>query len=127
MSQTVPVVKDEHHQSPIPSVWRPTLAAIAQTLKEGDFHGMQHLPGVGPVAPKDAARMTDYIESYGACLISLPDAAWETSVCQWMRGYWDVLVDLYTQEEGPSDLVMSLRVREEGSGFVFEGMSVYVP
>ena len=127
MSETVPVVKDEHDQSPIPSAWRATLSAIAQALKEGDFLAMQRLPGVRPIAPEDAAIMMDNIESYGARLISLPDTTWQTSACQWMRGYWDVLVDLYTEEEGASDLVLSVRVREEGAGYAFDVQLVYVP
>lgn len=38
-----------------------------------------------------------------------------------------VLVDLYTVEEGASDLVLAMRVYEKRSAFEFEILSVYVP
>jgi len=44
-----------------------------------------------------------------------------------MGGYWDALVDLFTEEEGRSDLVLSLHVREGGGEYLFEVMSVHVP
>jgi hypothetical protein len=44
-----------------------------------------------------------------------------------MRGYWDVLVDLFTVEEGASDLVLAVGVYEKGSAYIFEVQSVHVP
>jgi hypothetical protein len=44
-----------------------------------------------------------------------------------MRSYWDVLVDLYTAEEGSSDLVLAVRVFELGADFEFEVESIHVP
>ncbi len=79
------------------------------------------------VSPEQRARMADSIADYGAHLVELPEACWASSVCQWMGGYWDVLVDLFTEEEGRSDLVLSLRVREGGGEYLFEVMSVHVP
>ena len=127
MSETVPVLKDERNQSLVPSAWRGTLSNIVDALKDGDVGGLRNLARVRPVSSLDAARITKNIESYGAKLTSLPDAAWQTSVCQWMRGYWDVLVDLYTIEEGASDLALSVRVYEEDVDYVFEVQSVHVP
>jgi hypothetical protein len=60
-------------------------------------------------------------------LTSLPEATWETSACQWTGEYWDVLVDLFTIEEGASDLALAVRVYEDGSGYSFEIQSVHVP
>jgi hypothetical protein len=57
----------------------------------------------------------------------LPEETWKTSACQWMRGYWDVLVDLFTVEEGASDLALAVRVYEEGSAYAFDIQSVHVP
>lgn len=71
--------------------------------------------------------MARNVDAYGARLASLPEEAWNTSVCQWMVGYWDVLVDLFTIDEGLSDLVLAVRVYEDGVGYSFKIQSVYVP
>jgi hypothetical protein len=44
-----------------------------------------------------------------------------------MGGHWNVLIDLFTIEEGASDLVLEVKVREDGAGYSFEIHSVYVP
>jgi hypothetical protein len=122
-----PIVKDETRQTPVPDAWRPTLAAIAEAFFEGDFELAHGIQDVSPVAPEDAQRIAENIEAYGDELASLPHETWQTSVCQWMDGYWHVLVDLYTVDEGASDLVLDVRVREHGAGFLFEVYFVYVP
>ncbi len=127
MSETVPVLKDERNQSPVPSAWRSTFSDIVEALKDGDFGVARSVVGVRPISTENAARIAGNIKGYGAQLTSLPEETWQTSACQWMRGYWDVLVDLYTVEEGASDLALSVRVYEEGSDYAFEVQSVYVP
>lgn len=127
MSETVVVLTDERNQSPVPSAWRSTFTNIVEGLKDGDFDAVRNVVGVRPISSEEAARIAENIKGYGARLTSLQDATWETSACQWMRGYWDVLVDLYTVEEGASDLALSVRVYEEGSDYVFEIQSVHVP
>jgi hypothetical protein len=123
----VPVAKDEDRQVPVPGIWRPTLAAIVEAFREGDFELARGIPEVSPISPEDADAISENIEGYGATLTALPDDSWRTSVCQWMDGYWHVLVDLYTQEEGASDLALDVRVREHGTGYLFEVHLVYVP
>ena len=75
----------------------------------------------------DAQRIARNLESYGAHLKSLPEEAWETSACQWMGDIWDALIDLYTVEEGASDLALSVRVYEMAKGYEFDVQSVHVP
>ena len=53
--------------------------------------------------------------------------SWQSSLCQWMGDSWDVLVDLWTAESGPSDLVLFVRVTESGSSYRFEVRGVWVP
>jgi hypothetical protein len=127
MSNTVLVLKDEKNQIKVPSAWRHTLFEIVEGLRVGDFNMVRQVAGVLPLSPEDVARISANIKSYGAQLSILPEDAWQTSVCQWMIGYWDVLVDLYTVEEGASDLVLAIRVYEKGSAFDFEILSVHVP
>jgi hypothetical protein len=127
MSDFVSVSKDENGQRPIPSSWRSTLFDIAEALREGDFGLARGIAEVRPISSQNAMRIALNIKSYGARLTSLPEETWETSACQWMREYWDVLVDLFTVEEGASDLALAVRVREQGPGYSFELQSVHVP
>ncbi len=127
MTDKVLILKDEDNQIPVPEVWRNTFTDIVEALKEGDFKLERGIKGVRPISEDDAARMASNIENYGCRLNSLPEETWQTSMCQWMRGYWDVLIDLFTIEEGASDLVLAARVYEEDSSYIFEIQSVHVP
>lgn len=127
MSETVLVSKDENNQAPVPTEWRGAFVRVVEAFREGDFRLERGVVGVRPISPEDAERMERNVKSYGAKLAALPDETWKTSACQWMRGYWDVLIDLYTVEEGPSDLALAVRVYEEGQAYVFDIQSVHVP
>ncbi|MEF9388525.1 hypothetical protein V4890_23325 [Ralstonia solanacearum species complex bacterium KE056] len=127
MNEKIDVFKDEDSQRPIPFVWRHTFCEIVEAFKDGDFRISRGVVGVRNVSEQDAARMAKNIKDYGAHLISLPEEAWETSACQWMRSYWDVLIDLFTAEEGASDLALAVRVFEDGAAYSFEIQSLYVP
>lgn len=127
MSANIDVTKDLSGQRPVPTLWRETLASIVECIRKGDFELAAGIPGVPKLTAGAASRIEHSVTSYGATLVSLPEAAWETSVCQWMRSYWELLVDLYTEEEGSSDLVLTARVRESGLTYSFEVISVHVP
>lgn len=127
MSSPISVLKDAHRQMPVPFVWRSTLSRIADAFGQGDFGLDRGIVGVRPISTKDSTRIASNIERYGARLTSLPEQTWETSACQWMGEYWDVLVDLFTVNEGASDLALVVRVYEDGSGYSFEIQSVHVP
>jgi len=127
MDDKTPILKDEDHQRPIPSVWRDTFTEIVEALKKGDYEIINNISGVCTVSTEDASRITRNIEGYGVQLTSLPEETWQTSVCQWMKGYWDVMIDLYSIEEGASDLILSVRVYEKGSSYIYEIQSVHVP
>jgi hypothetical protein len=71
---------------------------------------------VAPVSAETAKQIREYLEDYGATLVALDPDTWESSVSLWMGDKWEVLVDLWTEEEGRSDLVLHLYVREDGSG-----------
>lgn len=127
MENEIKSSKDEEKQQPIPSAWRQTICEIVEAFKRGDFQLSNSVTGVRQLSLKDAERIERNIEKYGAHLTSLPADTWETSVCQWMRGYWNALIDLYTFEEGASDLALSVRVYEAVEGYEFQIESVYVP
>jgi hypothetical protein len=127
MNAHVEVLKDSERQVLIPSLWRPTLVLIVNAIKRNDYHDLVNVPGVRPMSAQDAQAIADNIQDYGVQLLDLPDASWQTSACQWMDGYWDILVDLFSVEEGASDLALVVRVYESANGYEFEVQSVYVP
>ena len=126
VSSAVPILKDEDHEHPVPSEWRGALQEIAEALADGNFN-LHGLTDVDPLDEATAAAIARNITDYGCTLTPLPEASWDTSVCQWQREYWEVLVDLFTLEEGCSDLVLHVHVFEKTGGFIFKVHFVYVP
>jgi len=127
MTEHVPVIKCEDQELPVPTEWRKPLTDIVACLASGEF---SKLPSVAPVTPLTDERCSDielYVRAYGATLTSLPEESWKTSIYLWMGGYWDVLVDLFTVEEGPSDLVLSLRVYPREGSYTFRIEWLHVP
>ncbi|MEO6217826.1 MAG: hypothetical protein ABIO86_17490, partial [Sphingomonas sp.] len=121
-----PVLKDEEQEHPVPSEWRSKLRDIAGALENGNY-SLRGLADVDPLDEATAAGIARNIDDYGCTLSPLPDDSWDTSVCQWQLDYWEVLVDLFTVEEGRSDLVLDVKVFEEAGGFLFKVHFVYVP
>ena len=119
--------KDESAQQPIPTAWRSVFCEIVAALVERDYRLDSGVLGVQPVSVDTAARIQSGIKNYGATLVALPEEAWNSSVCMWYGDHWEALVDLWTQEEGPSDLVLKATVSEEEMGFGFTIQLVYVP
>jgi hypothetical protein len=100
---------------------------VVSAFVKHDYRLESGVPGVGPVSLNAAVQIHNCIEKYGATLVLLPEETWNSSTCMWCGDFWDVLVDLWMQEEGRSDLVLSARVREDKLGFEFQIQPVYVP
>jgi len=92
-------------------------------LWRGVYALNEEVPGVAPVP----AETGEQIRDYGATLVPLDPETWESSVSLWMGDKWEVLVDIWMEEEGSGDLVLHLYVREHGSGYRFEVYLVYLP
>ena len=107
--------------------WREPLRQIVRALVQGDYALSTPIAGVEQVPTKTAEQMRDYIAEYGETLVELPDETWDTSEAQWSGAHWELLVDLWTAEEGPSDLVLSCTVNETDDGYRFTVDLVYVP
>lgn len=122
-----PARKDLDAAHPVPGAWRPMLRQVVRCLVRGDYALSGGIPGVAAVAAAGAEQMRDSIAAYGATLVELPDDTWQTSVAQWMGTRWEVLVDLWTAEEGRSDLVLAADVVETGEGPRLTVRMVYVP
>ncbi len=60
-------------------------------------------------------------------MVKLPEETWETSCAQWMGEYWQIIVDLFTKNEGRSDLVLNGRVTEDNGNMSLEIGLIYVP
>jgi hypothetical protein len=123
----VSVVKDGESEGPIPSVWRPVLTRIVDAFVHQDYHLGAGVAGVAPVSDMTAAQIRDYIRDYGEALIALPEESWTTSVCIWMDNHWDAMIDLWTEAEGRSDLVLHVQISETLSGYIVNIYMVYVP
>lgn len=123
----VPAVKDEGIQRAIPSEWRDVIKKIVRVLIAHDYQLSSGISGVAPVTADTAAQIGKYIEGYGAVLAELPDETWNSSVCMWDGSQWDAIIDLWTESEGRSDLVLSLQIEEDEAGFIFNVCMVYVP
>jgi len=122
-----PVIKDSEAEGPIPSPWRPVLASIVEAFARHDYRLATGIPGAAPVSEETAAHIREYIKDYGATLVALPQESWNTSVCIWMGDHWDALIDLWTEQEGASDLVLQVQVAEIGGEYVVTVYMVYVP
>lgn len=123
----IPAVKDEERPHPVASAWRPALADVVRALARGDYMNAGSVPSVSPLSKDAAEQMKAYIAGYGETLADLPEDAWASSVAQWMGTHWDLFVDLWTVESGPSDMVLSARVVESEGGFQIQLGLVYVP
>ena len=113
-------------ERPIPSAWRQTFREIVACFVASDFQ-LKGVAGVEPVTIETATQIQEYVRTYGATLVALPEETWESSVCIWSGDHWEALVDLWTQEEGRSDLVLHSRVADSAYGVTIAVQLVYVP
>jgi hypothetical protein len=127
MKRTITVEKDEENQLPIPTVWRPTFAAIVSSFVKKDYRLTVKLDYVSSVSNETANHIRDYIEEYGEELVQLSEETWESSACIWMGAHWDVLIDLRTAGEGRSDLVLGAKVTESADSYIVNVEMVHVP
>jgi hypothetical protein len=126
VSEEVTILKGEEQEHPVPSAWRVKLQEIIGAFADGNF-SLAAIENVDPLDAADAAGIARNIADYGCTLRQLPDASWDTSVCQWQLNCWEVLADLFTIEEGRSDLVLQVFVFEEEGRTTFKVHLVYVP
>lgn len=127
MTTDIPVVYDEETASQVPTIWRETLIRIVEAFKNNDLAAINHIKGVQNIELEHLQDIAENIIDYGETLVSLPDETWETSQALWMGFRWDVIVDLFTEQEGRSDLILFIRVFETNGTFEFSILDIYVP
>jgi hypothetical protein len=111
-----PDVPPGERSSPIPERWRPALAWVVDRLVAGDYVGLAREGFVPHASGSDDTGIGYWIEQYPATLVSLPEEAWagaERGRCVDDPDSWWVIVELWTAEEGRSDLSMEAIVREQ--------------
>jgi hypothetical protein len=124
--ETFPNKSEE--QQPIPEQWRPVFRSIVSAMILGDFVLESADPRVKGLTEEEATCIEDAIADYGDIhLMQLPDECWDSSVAMWQQGYWQTIVDLWSEEEGRIDLVLETEISESNGDFVFVVYSVYVP
>jgi hypothetical protein len=120
----------------IPASLRPALAQVVDRLVAGDFEGLRR-DGIDPYPDSDPGV---WIREYGrtpgsddparATLISLPEEAWQyAEVVLEDAGpprKWRVVVDLWTLEEGRSDLSMEADVIDTPAGIQVRVHDIHV-
>lgn len=114
-------------EGPVAIVWRKTLSDIVSAFVRDDFELKTKIPRVEMPTADLAAQMRSYVADYGETLVELPEETWKTSVAIGMESHWDVLVDLWTEESGRSDMVVHLDVFESGGEYAFKIHLLYVP
>lgn len=101
----------------VPERWRPVVAGVVRRLAAGDFAGLVR-DGVAPTREgPDDLGFEHWLVEYPATLVDLPDEAWPFTDHEPTdeAEVWDVSVDLWTAEEGRSDLTLEGQVRDDGS------------
>ena len=119
--------KDES-EGPVPELWRPTFSALVDSLVERAPTIGGGLPEVEPVPDAVREQCLSAVDNYrDVDLVPLPQETWKSSVTAWQGDHWLCLIDLWTEQEGRSDLVLEAEVRERTPGFRFTVNMVYVP
>ncbi len=115
-------------ETPIPTEWRDVLSQIVASLAREDAVLARDVQGVDPVSDDVRQQCLEAVEDYGRVDLGvLPSDTWETSVAISQGGSWSCLVDLWTTQEGRSDLALQVLVRESEGQYRFVPVMVYVP
>jgi hypothetical protein len=105
---------------PVPERFRGVIADVVARVADGDYAGLKR-DGIDPHPDADLSMWIREYGDRGATVVRLPEAAWEFAEAfpaEGVPGTWFVVVDLWTAEEGHSDLSMEATVREVGDGVV---------
>ena len=105
------------YEHPVPERWRPLLAEIVHRLVIKDYAGLSRDGFVAYTSDPSDESIGRWIEDYPWNLVDLPDRAWDFSDHSSVEDEdtWYVRLDLWTAEEGLSDLSLEATVRDDGS------------
>jgi len=120
-------IKDLENEHAIASHWRPIIKLAVDAFVQNDYGLSTPIKNIQPIPFDIALANKNYVADYGEHLINLPADTWETSCAQWMGDYWQIIVDLYSENEGRSDLVLNGMVTENNGLVSLEIGLIYVP
>ena len=105
----------------IPEKLRPALKDLVNELIKGNFAKLEADGRAGRLSAQD---LKNRLSEYGRTFITLPDVAFDQGdTYTLMDGdgkSWGIDLDLWTAEEGRSDLTLQLTVRDTGTAIVAE-------
>lgn len=100
---------------------------IVSLLIKHDYEAIETLSHGSRLSKDDLCRA---ISDYGMNICMLPDSAWDqldiVEAINTVPKKYSVYVDLWTVEEGRSDLTMELTLTDQGAGFEFEVDDLHV-
>ena len=114
--------------NPVPERWRPLLRDLVRRLVIGDYAGLARDGFVAYVQGPDDDSIGTWIEDYPWKLVDLPEEAWEYSdhLLLSQADTWYASVDMWTAEEGPSDLTLEATVYDDGTSISIQIDGVHV-
>jgi hypothetical protein len=112
----------------VPARFRPGLAAVVERLAAGDYQGLKR-DGIDPHPEADLSLWIRNYGTAGATIVPLPEEAWASAEAVPVAarpGQWAVVLGLWTQEEGMSDLSVEATITEspDGISVVIDGLHV---
>ena len=94
----------------------PALRDLVQRLVHREFSALEADGRIGRLTVEELARAVD---DYGRSLVAIPESGWDLADACEIAGQtnaWSIDLPLWTEEEGRSDLTLSLSVaRDNGS------------
>lgn len=110
---------------PIPEHVKPLLARVVDLVAADDLEGLRRDPQI-LLADQDDPLY--WVSDHPATVVPLPDEAWRfaKAIPRDDGRRWYVMVDLWTAEEGRSDLTLEAEVREHRDGLVIEVENIHV-
>jgi hypothetical protein len=112
----------------VPERFRPVIAAVVAGIAAGEFERIQRDGFIRSPAPDNDFAM--WVREYPATLVPLPDEAWAAeyaNVVPLEDGTgWSVALDLWSREEGRSDLTLegTLHDTERGPRLLIDNIHV---
>jgi hypothetical protein len=92
---------------------RATVCALTDRLVQGDYEGLCRVARASRLDPEDVERV---VRDYGRHLVTLPVAAFDAidlvPVSSSNPQRWNVIVPLWSEEEGRSDLSLELTLED---------------
>jgi hypothetical protein len=100
-------------EHPVPPELRSTFHDIADAFAAGDYCLRNHnIKSVCPIDRSTGDAIAKSVLAYGGRLTSLHRSTWDHAIYRWMEGYWQLLVDLTTENEQVSDLTLHAKLSD---------------